>query len=50
LHGTLFRFRRIVAVWMDSYSYASTQFMHLVYPIVSIGDGNGGSTDKMMAH
>ena len=47
LPGSEFRLRRIVAIWMDS--YASTQFMHLVYPIVSVGDGNGGSTDKIMA-
>ena len=46
LPGTVFRLRRIVAIWMDS--YACTQVMHLVYPIVSVGDGNGGSTDQTM--
>jgi hypothetical protein len=47
LLGTLFRLRRIVAIWMDS--YASTQFMHFVYPMVPIGDGKSDCTDQTIA-
>ena len=47
LLGTLFRLRRIVAIWMDS--YASTQFMHFVNPMVPVGDGKSDSTDQTMS-
>jgi hypothetical protein len=47
LPGTPFHLRRIVAIRMNA--CPPTQFMHLVYPIISIGDGSGDGTDQMTA-